>query len=138
MSNGSTVPTVVVQPCWVDSSGNIKVNGRSAITLLLTWELPDGTPIDVSANLFTFEVEDVLKTDLLPAPGVPSQQSLFLDQDAVALIGVSPNPKYGPPFVVRDETKGDDDGVVIWEGMIIVRGFTDEPPPVTIVEPARV
>jgi hypothetical protein len=137
MSNGTT-PTVVVQPCWVDSNGNIKVNGRSAITLVLTWQDTSGNLIDVSANLYTFEVEAVLKTSLTPVAGTPSQQQLFLDQDEVALIGVSPNPKFGPPFVVRDETNGDDDGVVIWEGMIIVRGFTLEPPTVMLAEPARV
>lgn len=129
-SPGTSTPTYVVQPCWVDSNGNIKVNGRSAMTLVLTFQDQSQNPIDVSATSLEFEVEDVLEVPLTPVAGQPSQQQLFLDQDEVAMIGVSPNPQFGPDFVLRDITAGDDLGVVLWEGMIIVRGYTNEPSPV--------
>lgn len=124
--NGLT--TVVPQPAWVDACGNIRCNGRSSLTLLLTFQDAAGNPVDVSASILSFEVQNAGVVALTPVVGQPSQQQLFIDQDGIATIGVSPNPKFGPSFVLRDITAGDDDGVVLWEGMIIVRGFTAEPP----------
>lgn len=120
-------PVTIYQQPWIDSCGNIRLNGRTAATLVIAFQDASGAAMDVSGSLYTFEVNEVLKTSLLPVPGAADQQVLTLEQDEVALVGVSGNPNYGPFFVMRDETTGDDEGVVVWEGMIIVRAFTVEP-----------
>jgi hypothetical protein len=135
-----TGPVTIPQPAWIDSCGNLRLNGRTALTLTISFQDGSGAPLDVSASIYTFEVDAILKTTLAPVSGHTDQQVLQLDQPDVALIGVSGNPKVGPHFVLRDETVSDDEGVVRWEGMVIVRGFTQEPGVVVVsgLEPALV
>ena len=119
--------TVIPQPPWVDSCGNIRLNGRTAMLMVITFQDGQGNAVDVSRSLFTFEVQDVFKLDLEPVDGQSSQQALTVPQTLVAQVGVTPNPKVGPFFVLRDETQGEADAIVKWEGMFIVRAYTDEP-----------
>jgi hypothetical protein len=128
-------PVTIYQQPWVDGCGNIRLNGRTAATLLIAFQDASGNAIDVSGSLYTFEVDGAFKTSLLPVPDHDDQQLLQLEQDEVALVGVSGNPNFGPFFVMRDETSGDDEGVVVWEGMFIVRAFTVEPTTVVAPEP---
>jgi hypothetical protein len=126
-------PYTIYQPAWIDGCGNLHFNGRTAATLAIAFQDGAGNPLDVSQSILEFEVQDTFQTLLTPIVGFPDRQLLVLTQSEVALVDISGNPKIGPYFVLRDITTGDDLGVVRWEGMFIVRAYTDEP---TLVEPA--
>jgi hypothetical protein len=126
---------VVYQPAWIDGCGNLRFHGRTAATLAIAFQDGAGNPLDVSQSVYEFEVEDTFETLLKPILGHPDMQLLTLSQSDVALVEISGNPKFGPHFCLRDITTSDDMGVVRWEGMFIVRAYTDEP---TLVEPVPV
>jgi hypothetical protein len=118
---------VVYQPAWIDGCGNLHFHGRTAATLAIAFQDGAGNPLDVSQSVYEFEVEDAFQTLLTPMLGHPDMQTLALSASDMALVDVSGNPKFGPYFALRDITTGDDNGVVRWEGMFIVRAYTDEP-----------
>jgi hypothetical protein len=118
---------VVYQPAWIDGCGNLRLHGRTAAPLAIAFQDGAGNPLDVSQSVYEFEVDGAFQTLLKPILGHPDQQMLTLTQSDVALVDMSGNPKVGPYFSLRDITTGDDNGVVRWEGMFIVRAYTDEP-----------
>lgn len=111
----------ILQPELIDDDGNIRLHRREGSRFEIAFELPDGTPRDVSAALLFFEVKNEFRKPLESGTAIDNR-TLIITREETAQLSTSTK---GNPFVLIDETNVPPD--VVWEGSIFVRGFVDQP-----------
>ena len=115
----------VQQPYTVDpTTGNISINGRSGLYMVINFTDSLGANIDVSASAIYFEVKGCFRVALL-AGAQNYQRILALSQPQVSQLSSTQK-----PFILKNEDNVVD-GIVYpstyWEGLIEWRGFTATP-----------
>lgn len=117
---------VISQPPLIDAQGNIDVHGRSGISLPIKrfTDLTKTTQVDISADVFYFEVQGLLRQRLPVDPN--DAKGLVLVIDDLASAGLVLGQGAYPLFVLRDETGATP--IVRWQGRFIVSGYEGAPP----------
>ena len=118
--------TIVSQPPLIDPQGNIDVHGRSGISLPIKryTDITKTTQVDISSNVFYFEVQGILRQRLQVDPN--DAKGLVLVIADLAAAGLVVGQGAYPLFVLRDETGATP--IVRWRGRFIVSGYEGAPP----------
>lgn len=108
-------------PAVINTVGGIDLHGREGVLLTFKVGTLDLSPLDL-----WFEVDGVLRKQLTPGTAATEKIITISQEDVVAIWEAGVPNGAGVLFAVRAYNLSPPQ--VFWEGLITIRGYTQEPP----------